>query len=86
MELAVLYDVHFLDRFCFSEHGNMVIGIVVNVMDKESRLELQACEQELEQSREQQLNEQIAGLRSEITELKQLIVKQGGHGTNNDAS
>ena len=55
-------------------------------MDKESRLELQACEQELEQSREQQLNEQIAGLRSEITELKQLIVKQGGHGTNNDAS
>ncbi|HAE90811.1 MAG TPA: ion transporter [Idiomarina sp.] len=73
----------FLTAFAFL---NMVIGIVVNVMDKESRRELQACEQELEQSREQQLNEQIAGLRSEITELKQLIVKQGGHGTNNDAS
>ncbi len=58
----------FLTAFAFL---NMVIGIVVNVMDKESRKEAERLRDELEAEQEQQPS--LADLQRQIAELKQLL-------------
>lgn len=61
----------FLTAFAFL---NMVIGIVVNVMDKESRREAELLKQQLEEEQEPQPT--TADLQREIKELKHILQKQ----------
>ncbi|RUO77722.1 ion transporter [Idiomarina seosinensis] len=61
----------FLTAFAFL---NMVIGIVVNVMDKESRREAEELKQQLEAEQGEQVT--LEDLQQEIKELKQLLQTQ----------